>query len=76
LFFPEQAMPHRRTIKKGSFGAHFDELVKHFPHDRRQPKSDDSEESEKRDPKARSVHDQLFENAWREARDRTPRAPR
>ena len=25
-------MPHRRQFQKGSFGGHFDELVKHFPH--------------------------------------------
>ena len=24
-------MPHRRRIKKNSFGGHFDDLVKHFP---------------------------------------------
>ena len=25
-------MPGRRPVQKGSFGGHFDELVKHFPH--------------------------------------------
>jgi hypothetical protein len=24
-------MPHRRQVQKGSFGAHLDEVVKHFP---------------------------------------------
>lgn len=62
-------MPHRRTIRKGSFGAHFDELVKHFPHERQQPKGDDSEERDSLDEGASSVHDRLFERAWREARD-------
>ena len=26
-------MPRRRQVKKGSFGSHFDEVVKHFPHE-------------------------------------------
>ena len=63
-------MPHRRTVKKGSFGAHFDELVKHFHHERPHPKSDDdSDEGDRRDRDAHDVHDRLFERAWREARD-------
>jgi hypothetical protein len=57
-------MPGRRQVKKGSFGSHFDEVVKHFPHaepaqgdDRRKPSKDDG-----------NVHDKLFESAWRKAR--------
>ena len=57
-------MPKRRQVKKGSFGSHFDEVVKHFPHeettkrvDRRKPSKDDG-----------NVHDKLFESAWRKAR--------
>jgi hypothetical protein len=59
-------MPHRRHVKKGSFGGHFDELVTQFPNDeasrqdaaeRRKPPKDDGD-----------VHDKLFENAWHKAR--------
>jgi hypothetical protein len=67
-------MPHRRTAKKGSFGGHFDDLVKHFPHER--AKSDDSGEGDRREEETPTVHDNLFERAWREARDETPRVPR
>ena len=68
-------MPHRRTVKKGSFGGHFDELVKHFPHDQPQTKTDESEERDRSEHDA-TIHDKLFERAWREAREETPRAPR
>lgn len=57
-------MPHRRRIKKGSFGSHFDELVKHFSHDEPAPdppKRDDN-------PDERHINDKLFENAWRKVR--------
>ena len=55
-------MPHRRSAKKGSFGAHFDELVKHFPRDvpaGKKPSCDARELQEKRD-----IHALLFERAW------------
>jgi hypothetical protein len=68
-------MPHRRTVKKGSFGGHLDDLVKHFPHGQPQTKTDESEERDRRDREA-SIHDRLFERAWREAREETPREPR
>ena len=29
----EDVMPRRRRVKKGSFDGHFDELVRHFPHE-------------------------------------------
>ncbi len=32
-------MPGRRPIKEGSFSAHFDELVKHFPPEKSQQES-------------------------------------
>ncbi|HEX5237758.1 MAG TPA: hypothetical protein VFW39_04755 [Sphingomicrobium sp.] len=53
-------MPHRRKPRKGSFGGHFDELVKHFPQEQRKKSPDESERSEDE----RSVHDRLFERAW------------
>jgi hypothetical protein len=63
-------MPGRRQVKKGSFGSHFDEVVKHFPHaeptqgdDRGKPSEDDG-----------NVHDKLFESAWRKARGAQSRA--
>jgi hypothetical protein len=56
-------MPHRRQMHRGSFGAHFDELVKHFPgHDRErgEPRHQRSSElQEKID-----IHAQLFALAW------------
>jgi hypothetical protein len=58
----EETMPGRRPDKKGSFGGHFDELVRVFepePVGKR-----DRPEREK--PKAdENVHDRLFESAWR-----------
>jgi hypothetical protein len=59
-------MPGKRPVKKGSFGSHFDEVVKHFPHEElsdregekhRKPSTDDGD-----------VHDKLFESAWHKAR--------
>jgi hypothetical protein len=58
-----EVMPHRRTIKKGSFAGHFDELVTHFPDAQVQPKKrarKDRKLKEKLD-----IHALLFEHAWR-----------
>jgi hypothetical protein len=63
-------MPHRRKPEKGSFGGHFDELVKHFPHEA-PSKTDDKEDSDEKD---HDVHDRLFESAWRRSREERPRA--
>ena len=52
-------MPHRRKSDKGSFGGHFDELVKHFPEQRR-----DNEKAD-RSKEERGVRDRLFTHAWR-----------
>ena len=59
-------MPHTRPVRKGSFGAHFDELVKHFTHTprsaepaRASPEPVNSELKEKLD-----IHAMLFERAW------------
>jgi hypothetical protein len=59
-------MPGKRPTKKGSFGGHFDELVKHFPEDK-PAKGDRS--SHGREPGPTDVHDRLFESAWRQARE-------
>jgi hypothetical protein len=61
-------MPHRRKPKKGSFGGHFDELVKHFPHEQREQPAGKANRASKDE---RSVHDRLFERAWR--KDEGPR---
>lgn len=58
-------MPGRRPIKKGSFGAHFDEVVRHFPHaalpgGQQRPSEEARALQEKRD-----IHALLFERAWR-----------
>ena len=68
-------MPHRRTIKKGSFGGNLDELLKHLDEDRspkprNQPGGAETPEADKQ-----SVHDRLFEKSWHAARERAQRSP-
>ena len=60
-------MPHRRTIKKGSFGDHLDEVVKVLETER--PKKTDTIK-EKPEPRIEdaSIHDRLFERAWKTGR--------
>ena len=60
-------MPKRRQVKKGSFGSHFDEVVKHFPHEET-TKPDKAHDRRKRSKDDGNVHDKLFESAWRKAR--------
>jgi hypothetical protein len=55
-------MPNRRPRAKGSFGGHFDELVKHFPDDEAKPETEDDG---KRRKDKRHINDKLFESAWR-----------
>lgn len=57
-------MTRRRKVKKGSFGAHLEEVVKNFPTDARHarfepPKRDAASLRETRD-----IHTVLFERAW------------
>jgi hypothetical protein len=52
-------MPGKRPIKKGSFGSHFDEVVKHFPHEEA-PGSDSLHERDKPARDDGDVHDKLF----------------
>ena len=59
-------MPGRRPVKKGSFDSHFDEVVKHFPHEKPDTQPDGGKDSGK--PTDASVHDRLFESAWSKAR--------
>ena len=63
-------MPHRRTIKKGSFGGHFDELVGHFP-EHQQPAATTKDKG-KRSAELQEkidIHALLFERAWSEAHE-------
>ena len=59
-------MSSRRKVKKGSFAAHLDELVKQFPQESRA--SREKMASRRDDPEAqqekRSIHALLFERAW------------
>lgn len=58
-------MPAKRPVRKGSFGGHFDELVKHFPNDR--PAKAQPQPNPKTD--LGDVHDRLLESARRQARE-------
>ena len=57
-------MPGDRPVKKGSFGSQLDELVKVFETNT-PPKADGWERL--RSELGASVHDRLFEDAWRHA---------
>ena len=59
-------MPGKRPAKKGSFGTHLDELVKHFLHEHPQPRTK-PEDGEQLTPG--NIHDRLFESSWRQARE-------
>ena len=56
-------MTGKRPIIKGSFGGHFDELVKHFPNDG--PKGQAQARNERELKEKRDIHALLFEQAWR-----------
>lgn len=58
-------MPGKRPVKKGSFGGHFDELVKHFPEERPGARPDKTGGKNGGDDK---IHDRLFESNWAKAR--------
>ncbi|MCL6729090.1 hypothetical protein [Sphingomonas hankyongi] len=58
-------MSLKRPIKQGSFGGHFDELVKHFPHDRPSASETDAEERRRSLREKRDIHALLFEQAWK-----------
>jgi hypothetical protein len=67
-------MPHRRKPKKGSFGGRFDELVKHFAHEPASAEAEEAGHSKPDDPKS-SVHDRLFERAWKTVGQQDDRHP-
>lgn len=61
-------MSGTRPVKKGSFGGHLDDLVKHFEHE--PPGKSQRSGRDGRDLKdGHDVHDRLFESAWRKARE-------
>ena len=61
---PEQTMPHRRRVKEGSFGAHFDEVVKHFPQAPLPSENQRSSDEARARQEKRDIHALLFERAW------------
>lgn len=66
-------MPNRCKSKTGSFSAHFDEIVKHFPRHTSAPSGpsgDKRELQEKRD-----IHALLFERAWQMEQPDEPDSP-
>ena len=64
-------MPRRRQVKKGSFGSHLDEVVKHFPHGET-TKRDEAHDRRKRSKDDGNVHDKLLEIASRNTRGTQP----
>jgi hypothetical protein len=66
-------MPHRRTVKKGSFGDRLDGVVEQFPEERTDASAPSDPERPDDD---KDIHDRLFERAWRDSRKETPRTPR
>jgi hypothetical protein len=52
-------MPGKRPVKKGSFGSHFDEVVKHFTAEARPQPAKPADPK----PDLRNIHDRLLEAA-------------
>ena len=57
-------MTRRRKVMQGSFGAHLEEVVKHFPTDEREPASERPKRDAESFREARDIHTLLFERAW------------
>jgi hypothetical protein len=55
-------MPHRRVVKKGSFGGHFDELFKVIVAESRHEAGKAGRRPKPR-PEGDNIHDWLFERA-------------
>jgi hypothetical protein len=60
-------MPHRRTVKKGSFSSHFDDLLKHFAHNKVEtsalPRAAQKSPIRPKRKSKISVHQALFERS-------------
>jgi hypothetical protein len=63
-------MPGRRPTQKGSFGGHFDEVVKHFHHRASPAVLQQSNEADGALREKLDIHAQLFERAWQLDRER------
>ena len=61
----ERTMAHKRTVEKGSFGAHLEEVVKHFPADEPNPWCERTKRDAASLRESRDIHTLLFEQAWR-----------
>ena len=57
-------MTRRRKVKKGSFGAHLEEVVKHFPAHARESRSEPPKRNAESLRETRDIHTLLFERAW------------
>ena len=57
-------MMRRRKVKKGSFGAHLEEVVNNFPSDARHARSEASKRDAASLRETRDIHTMLFERAW------------
>ena len=58
-------MTHKRTVQKGSFGAHLEEVVRHFPAEGPNPWSERPKRDAESLRESRDIHTLLFERAWR-----------
>jgi hypothetical protein len=58
-------MPHRRPVRKGSFGGRLDDLVEHFP-DRESGRQRGKQRSKagQHDTDDRHINERLFGRAW------------
>jgi hypothetical protein len=65
-------MPHRRPVKRGSFGGRFDDLVKQFPRREGDAQGDEADRPDASNPEERHINERLFESAWRKARRGAP----
>ena len=61
-------MPHRRPVRKGSFGGRLDHLVEHFPDEPDQRRDEEPTNPTQADSDDRHINDRLFERTWRKAR--------
>ena len=57
-------MSGTKPIKRGSFGSHLDEVVRHFPYDHAAGTAEKPKVSERELREKRDIHALLFEQAW------------
>jgi hypothetical protein len=61
-------MPHRRPVRKGSFGGRLGDLVEHFSEDAPRSRGKLPYKPRAAKPDNRHINDRLFEGAWGSAR--------